>query len=124
MGCWSAAFVVDPYGYYHRSQQDTEVFVERDLWHGGWSVLAGWRLESAPVLGIRYYLEKPFFGVSASVPKMLFGFVRIRFTAELAFTLVEHAPDLPTSWFWQLEDPARNAFDVGFFARFDLARRL
>lgn len=124
VGCWSATLVVDPYGYYQGSQQDTEVFVERDLWHGGWAVLAGWRLESAPVLGVRYYLEKPFFGVSASVPKWLFGIVRIRFAAEVAFTLVEHGGGLPTVWFWEHNEVARNTFDIGFFARFDLARKL
>lgn len=123
-GCWSATLVLDPYGYYYDSQQDNEVFVERDLWHGGWAVLAGWRFESAPVLGVRYYLEKPFVGVSASVPRWLFGVVRIKFAAEIAFTLVEHAPDLPAVWFWEQNGILRNAFDVGFFARFDLARKL
>lgn len=124
MNCWSATLVVDPYGYLTGTQHDTELFVERDLWHGGWSALAGWRVESVPVLGVRYYLEKPFIGVSASVPRWLFGVVRIRFAAEIAFTLVEHGGGLPTFWFWEHDELFRNAFDLGFFARFDLARLL
>jgi hypothetical protein len=124
LGCWSVGLVVDPYGYYSDTQKDTEVFVERDLRHGGWAVLAGWRFESAPVLGIRWHLEKPFIGVSAAAPRWLFGVVRVAFAAEIAFTLVEHGRGLPSVWFHEHDEVLRNAFDLGFFARFDLARRL
>lgn len=123
-GDLAANLVLDPFGYLEGSQHDTDVFVEWDLWRAGWAVLGGWRFESNPVLGVRYHHEKPFVGVSAAMPGLLFGHVRARFAAELALTLVEHGRRLPDVWFWEHEEVVRDSLDLGFFLRIEYARGL
>jgi len=116
--------VLDPSGMRVRKQTDTDVFVEWERCRGGWAAMFGWRLGSVPVLGERYYHQKPFIGVSAPLPALFWGHVRTRFGGELAVTVVKHGNGLPTIGFWDehLFGAQSNGFNFGLFLRFEFAR--
>ena len=117
--------VVDPSGMHARKKQiDTDVFVEWERCRGGWAAMFGWRIGSVPVLGERYYHQKPFIGVSAPLPALFWGHVRTRFGAELALTVVKHGHGLPTIPFWDehVFGAQSNGFNFGLFLRVELAK--
>jgi hypothetical protein len=124
IGRLAGTIVLDPWGYVQQTEHDTDGFVEYELWPDGWSVLGGWRLGSNPVLGTRVYHETALLGVSASVPKLLFGHVRTRFTGELNAILAQHGADLPTIWLWDRDHPIYDGTDFGIFVRVEYARTL
>ncbi len=115
--------VVDPFGYHALSEQsDTDAFAEYELAHR-WSILGGWRVTSAPVLGSRYRAHKPFVGVSAPLPAVLWGHVRMRLGCELAVTAFKHGDHLPTVGVWN--EPMSETTDGvswGISLRAELAR--
>lgn len=116
-GDLAATVVVDPYGYIEDSQHDTDALIEWAILPHRWSALAGYRFESNPLLGVRYQHEKLLVGIAAEMPHRLFGHVRFRMAAEIAFTVVEHGRELPSVWAWEHDEFFRNAFDLGLFLR-------
>lgn len=115
--CVWLSFAIDPYGYIADVQRDTDIFVEWRPWRPLYSLFAGWRGESVPILGTHYWSEKAIGGASAEMPYRLFDRVRVRFSAELAFTAVQHGNELPTVWAWEHSRPFFYSFDVGMFVR-------
>jgi hypothetical protein len=74
---------------------------------GNWTVNAGWRVTTTPILGQRYWHHKPFVGVSAPLPSLFWGHVRTRFGAELVISAFKHVD---------------STVDLGLFLRAELAR--
>lgn len=111
--------VVDPYGYWSGEQHDTELLAGWDLWSGGWAVLAGWRVSSVPLLGIRYYQEKLVVGTSAPLGVPPFRWLRARIGAEWALTVVRHGSEVPTFWVWSEDELHGGSFNVGLFLRLE-----
>jgi hypothetical protein len=96
LGRLSVNLVVDPVGYGATGEQsDTDVFAEVTLWRG-WGVLGGWRVAAAPVVGMTYWQHRPFVGVSAPLPTIAWGHVRMRIAGEVAMTVVAYGDELPT----------------------------
>ncbi len=88
--------VLDPIGYDRAGQQsDTDVFVEVDVIRN-WALIGGWRVVVSPVLGSWYWEHRPFAGISAPLPSLMWGRVRMRVAGEVSVPLVKHGDDLPT----------------------------
>jgi hypothetical protein len=115
--CVWLSLVVDPHGLVTHTQHDTDVLAEWPVWGKPYAIITGWRSESVPLLGTRYWGQKAFIGASAEVPHRLWDRIRFRFSAELAFTVLQHGEGLPTIWAWQHDEFIRNSFDVGMFLR-------
>lgn len=108
---------LDPYGLIADTQHDTDLFAEWPLRSNRYALVTGWRAESVPLLGTRYWGQKQIIGVTGEIPYRLWDRVRFRFSTEIAFTLVQHGSGLPTVWAWQHDQFVRNSFDVGMFLR-------
>ncbi|MBA3397866.1 MAG: hypothetical protein H0T89_34905 [Deltaproteobacteria bacterium] len=88
--------MLDPLGYNRAGQQsDTDAFVEVDIVRN-WALIGGWRVVATPVLGSLYWQHRAFTGISAPLPSLMWGRVRMRVAGEVSMPLVKHGDDLPT----------------------------
>ena len=112
--------VTDPKGYLEDAQHDHDLVAEWFFRSDGWALTGGWRLSSLPVLGRRYYQEQALAGLTAPLPRLLFGAIVARAGAEVVVTVARHGRDLPTFWAWE-DDALRGGWiNVGLFARFQV----